>query len=95
MLTSDAGGTHAVANYYPLALHASAAVSTRLVGSDVGRVLVAYIVLFSAVVLPVGMFVLARTLAPTRPLIAGFTALVVPLLMLFPYFTAVSGDVPQ
>jgi len=95
VLTSDAGGTHPIANYYPLALHASAALSTPLFGSYVGRVLVAYLVLFSAVVLPVGMFVLARTLAPARPLVAGFTALVVPLLMVFPYFSAVSGDVPQ
>ena len=95
VLTSDVGGTHPIANYYPLALHASAALSTRLVGSDVGRVLVAYIVVFSAVVLPVGMFVLARTLAPTRPLVAGFTALVVPLLMLFPYWPVWGGDVPQ
>jgi hypothetical protein len=95
ILTSDAGGAHAVANYYPLALHASAALSTRLLGSDIARVLVAYVVVFSAVVLPVGMFVLARTLAPDRPLVAGFTALVVPLLMLFPYSAVFAGDLPQ
>ena len=96
VLTYDVAGAHqTTTEYYPLALHASAALSTRLVGSDVGRVLVAYIVVFSAVVLPVGMFVLARTLAPTRPLVAGFTALVVPLLMLFPYRTVWGGDVPQ
>ncbi len=95
ILTSDAGGAHRVANYYPLTLHASAALSTRLVGSDIGRVLVAYIVVFSAVVLPVGMFVLARNLAPARPLVAGFTALVVPLVMLFPYFPVWGGDIPQ
>ena len=96
VLTYDVGGTHQTTiEYYPLALHASAALSTRLGGVDVGRVLVAYIVVFSAVVLPLGMFVLARTLAPTRPLVAGFTALVVPLLMLFPYRTVWGGDVPQ
>ena len=95
VVTTDARGLHAAVNYYPLALHASAALSTRLVGSDVGRVLIAYIVVFSAVLLPVGMFVLARTLAPTRLLVAGFTALVVPLLTLFPYFPVWTGDVPQ
>ena len=94
VLVYDVGGTHHTVQYYPLALHASAALSTRLVGSDVGRILVAYVVVFSAVVLPVGMFVLARTLAPTRPLVAGFTALVVPLMMLFPYFPVWGGDVP-
>jgi hypothetical protein len=94
VLTYDVGGAHSTTHYYPLALHASAALSTRLVGADVGRVLVAYIVVFSAVVLPVGMFVLARTLAPTRPLVAGFTALVVPLMMLFPYEPVWGGDLP-
>ena len=95
VLAYDVGGAHHTVQYYPLALHASAALSTRLVGSDVGRVLVAYIVVFSAVVLPIGMFVLARILAPTRPLVAGFTALVVPLMMLFPYSPVWAGDVPQ
>ena len=95
VLTYDVGGAHQAAHYYPLALHGSAALSTRLVGGDIGRVLVAYVVVFSAVVLPVGMFVLARTLAPNRPLVAGFTALVVPLLMLFPYGPVWAGDLPQ
>ncbi len=95
IVTSDAGGKHPAANFYPLALHASAALSTRLGGGDVGRILVAYTVVFSAVVLPVGMFVLARTLAPHRPFVAGFTALVVPLLALFPYFPIHVGDMPQ
>ena len=43
---------------------------------------------------PLGMFVLARTLAPNQPLIAGFTALVVPLMMLFPYYPVWGGDLP-
>jgi hypothetical protein len=94
VLTYDIGGLHQTTNYYPLALHGSAALSTSLVGNDVGRVLVAYIVVFSVVVLPIGMFVLARTLAPARPLVAGFTALVVPLLMLFPYRPIWGGDIP-
>jgi hypothetical protein len=95
VVTSDVGGRHPIANFYPLALHASAAISTRIAGSDVGGVLVAYIVVFSTVVLPVGMFVLARTLAPDRPLVAGFTALVAPLLTVFPYFPVRVGDIPQ
>lgn len=95
VLSYDVGGAHHTFTYYPLALHASAALSTRLVGSDVGRVLVAYLVVFSAVVLPLGMFVLARTIAPNRPLIAGFTALVVPVMMLFPYYPAWGGDLPM
>ena len=95
VLTYDAGGAHQAFHYYPTALHASAALSTRIVGGDVAHVLVAYLVLFSAVVLPVGMFVLARTLSPTQPLVAGFTALVVPLLVVFPYSPVWYGDIPQ
>lgn len=95
VLTSDVGGDHPIAHYYPLALHASAALSTRIFGSDVARVLVAYTVLFSAVVLPIGMFLLARALAPSLPLVAGFTAIIVPLLLLYPYFPIRTGDVPQ
>ena len=95
VLSYDVSGAHSsTVSYYPLALHASAALSTRLAGSDVGRVLVAYVVVFSAIVLPVGMFVLARTLVPDRPLVAGFTALVVPLMMLFPYHPVSGGDLP-
>ena len=95
VLTSDVAGKHPIVHYYPLALHASAAISSRLAGADVGRVLIGYVVVFSAFVLPLGMFALARELAPNRPFIAGFTALVVPLMMLFPYYPVWGGDVPQ
>jgi hypothetical protein len=57
-------------------------------------VLVAFTVLFAAVALPLGMFVLARMLAPGSPLIAGFTALAVPSVALFPYAPIQFGDVP-
>jgi len=90
----DPDGNHRSADYYPLAVHASAAIATDLVGADVGAVLTAFTVIFAAVVLPLGMFVLARFLAPSLPLIAGFTAFVTPSLMLFPYWAFSGGVVP-
>jgi hypothetical protein len=90
----DADGKHRSADYYPLAVHASAAVTSRLVGADAGSVLMAFTVLFAAVVLPSGMFVLARMLAAGLPLVAGFTALVTPSLLLFPYTAFRGGVVP-
>jgi hypothetical protein len=90
----DADGKHRSAEYYPLAVHASAAVSSRLVGADVGSVLIAFTVFFATIVLPLGMFVLARLLAPSLPLVAGFTALVTPTLLLFPYTPFRGGVVP-
>ena len=44
----DADGKHRSADYYPLAVHASAAVSSRLVGADAGSVLMAFTVFFAA-----------------------------------------------
>jgi hypothetical protein len=90
----DADGKHRSADYYPLAVHASAAVTSRLVAADAGSVLMAFSVLFAAVVLPLGMFVLARLLASSLPLVAGFTALMTPTLLLFPYTAFRSGVVP-
>jgi len=91
---SDPAGIHHLVSYYPLAMHASAAVAVQLTGADIGRVLVVFTVIFAALILPLGMFVLARLLAPRSPLIAGFTALVVPTVALFPYAPIQFGDVP-
>jgi hypothetical protein len=60
----DADGNHRSADYNPLAVHASAAVTSRLVGADAGSALMAFTVLFAAIVLRMGMFALARPLAP-------------------------------
>jgi hypothetical protein len=94
VVVSDATARYRSASFYPLGAHASAAVAVRVAGADVGRVLLAFDVVFAAVVLPLGMFVLARTLARDAPLVAGFTALVVPALVLFPYGSIGYGDVP-
>jgi hypothetical protein len=90
----DADGKHRSADYYPLAVHASAAVTSRLVGADAGSVLMAFALFFATIVLPLGMFVLARLLAPGLPLVAGFTGLVTPTLLLFPYTAFRGGVVP-
>lgn len=92
--TSDPAGVHHLLSYQPLAMHASAAVAAQLTGADIGRVLVAFTVVSAALILPLGMFVLARLLAPRSPSTAGFTALVVPAVALFPYSPVQFGDVP-
>jgi hypothetical protein len=91
VLVSDIGGTHQVADFFPLGGHATAAMASALVPADAGQVLVALTVVFAAIVFPLGMFVLARFLAPDWPLVAGFTALAVPALTLFPYSVISDG----
>src|SRR5207253_2530278 len=44
-----------------------------------------FTLIFAAVVFPVGMFVLARFLAPQRVLVAGLTAFLTPMLALYTY----------
>src|SRR5439155_8085245 len=94
VVVSDATARYRSASFYPLGAHASAAIAVRVAGADVGRVLLVFDIVFASVVLPLGMFVLARTLAPDAPLVAGFTALAVPALVLFPYLSIGYGDVP-
>ncbi len=93
IVVTDPLGQFRATKFYPLGTHASAAIATRLVGADIGRMLIVFLVLFAAVVLPVGMFVLARLLAPHRPLVAGFTALIVPALTIFPYAPSTWGGI--
>jgi len=93
VLVADPLGQFRTLEFYPLGTHATTAIATRLVNADIGRMLVVLIVLFAAVVLPLGMFVLARTLAPEWPLVAGFTALIVPVLSIFPYQPSTWGGV--
>ena len=94
VVVSDATGKYRSASFYPLAAHASAAVAVQISGADVGRVLLVFDVVFASIVLPMGMFALARALARDKPLVAGFTALVVPAVVLFPYGSIGYGDVP-
>ena len=61
------------------------AIATELGGAPVGRVLLDFTLIFAAVVFPVGMFVLARFLAPQRVLVAGLTAFLTPMLALYTY----------
>jgi hypothetical protein len=94
IVVSDASGTHAVASFYPLAMHASTATAVRLTDADIGRVLLVFDVVFASVVLPLGMFVLARSFAPRFPLVAGFTSVAAASFSLFPYASIGYGDVP-
>ncbi|MDQ1477127.1 MAG: hypothetical protein QOE62_2356, partial [Actinomycetota bacterium] len=63
VVVSDPSGAYGSASFYPLGAHAAAALAVRLAGADVGRVLVVFDIVFASIVLPLGMFVLARTLA--------------------------------
>ncbi|MDQ1384524.1 MAG: hypothetical protein QOG65_1903 [Actinomycetota bacterium] len=94
VVVSDPSGTYGSAAFYPLGAHAAAALAVRLAGADVGRVLVVFDIAFASIVLPLGMYVLARTLARKKPLVAGFAALAVPALVLFPFGSIGYGDVP-
>jgi hypothetical protein len=94
VLVAEPLGQLRIYDYYPLGTHASANIATRLVGADIGRMLIVFTVLFAAVVFPLGMFVLARMLAPHHPLVAGFSALLVPALFIFPYQPSTWGAVP-
>jgi hypothetical protein len=91
VLVLDPGGAHQVVDFFPLGGHASAAMAAGLMSIDAGQALVALTVVFAVVVFPMGMFVLARFLAPDWPLVAGFTALAVPTLTLFPYAVIADG----
>ena len=92
VVTVDAQGLHPVANFYPLAAHASLAIASRIDGNHMAACLLAFEIVYLAVVLPLGMFVLARYLFPDEPLVAGFTALVVPALIFLYLF---SNDLPR
>jgi hypothetical protein len=94
VVVTDGHGTFAASSYYPLASHASAAIVVRMFNVDVGRVLLAFDILFAVILFPISMFVLARALVPREPLVAGFTALVVPALVLFPIASVGYGDIP-
>ena len=92
VLVSDATGTHRAWDFYPLGLHASAAIAVQLAGAKVGAVLVALSFVCASIVFPLGMFVLARFLAPDRPLVAGFAAVLAPAI--FPYVAFGTGALP-
>jgi hypothetical protein len=93
VLLSDVDGSDPIARYYPMGLHVPAAVAHEVVGVGVGRLLLAVTALFGGAVLPLGTYLLARTLVPDRPLVGGFAALVAPMLPLFPYKPIAWGGV--
>lgn len=83
-----------IENFYPLGMHALAATAHRVSGGTVSDVLTLLLVLSAAVILPAGMFALARRVVPDAPLVAGFAALAAPMLELFPYKPTAWGGIP-
>jgi hypothetical protein len=81
--------------YYPLGLHASAALGHRITGTAVSELLTGWVILFATVSYPLGMFVLARRLVPDRLLLPGFVALAAPLFGMFPYKFILWGGLTQ
>jgi len=81
--------------YYPLGFHASAALGHRITGTPIPDLLTGWTVLIAAVSFPLGMFVLARRLAPDRLLLPGFVALASTLFGMFPYKWILWGGLTQ
>jgi hypothetical protein len=81
--------------YYPLGLHASAALGHRISGTPISELLTGWVILLAAVWYPLGMFVLARRLVPDRLLLPGFVALASPLFGMFPYKFILWGGLTQ
>jgi hypothetical protein len=81
--------------YYPLGFHAAAALGHRISGLDVADLVTGWVILFAALAYPIGMFVLARRLAPDRALLPGFVALATPLFGMFPYKFILWGGIAQ
>ena len=81
--------------YYPLGLHASAALGHRIAGTPVSELLTGWVILFATVSYPLGMFALARRLAPDRLVLPGFVALACPLFGMFPYKFTLWGGLTQ
>lgn len=97
VLTSDAlgNGEKRVEGtaFYPLALHGEVALAHRLAGIPVADGLLAVAVVFAAIVLPLGLFLLARSVAPQEPLVAGLAALLVGAVGFFPFLPMEWGGI--
>jgi hypothetical protein len=81
-------------DYYPLAMHSSVAVAHRTTGAPIGALVNGTILFFTAFVLPLGLFALARFLIPDEPLAAGFAAVIGSLISIFPYQPIWWGLIP-
>jgi len=97
ILTSDAAGTNSTPGetaYYPLALHGEVALAHRIFGIGIADGLLAATFLFSAVVLPLGLWVAVRRLVPDQPVLAGLTALLGATTGFFPLLPMSFGGLP-
>lgn len=84
-------GTSKAYDFYPTGAHVVAALTHRFAGVTIAKALLAVMVLAGGVILPLGIFVLAQRLAPHRPLVAGYAALLAPMLRMFPYKPSLWG----
>ena len=94
VLVADGAGRDRAAEYYPLALHASLSIASRITDSTIALLLNAALVMFAAVVFPIGVFALTRFLFRDMPLAAGFAAVIGSLMSMFPYRPIVLGTIP-
>ncbi|MDP8930914.1 MAG: hypothetical protein M3O70_20670, partial [Actinomycetota bacterium] len=93
VLVSDPRTEHQTAAFYPLAMHAMAALAHRLSGASVAQSLVAVTVLYAGFALPVGIAALTRRLGGD-PVHAGSAAVLATALFLFPYKPIAWGGMP-
>jgi hypothetical protein len=80
-----------VTEFYPLGSHVTMAVGKRLTGTGIPELMITWQVLSAALILPCGVFALARQLYRRRPEVAGWAALVAAVTAIFPYQPAVWG----
>lgn len=93
VLAGDLATRSPTDRYYPLALHVTTAMISGATGVPVNAVLTVGYVLAAAVVLPLGVYVLARRVLPERPVVAGLAALMSTTLPWFPFSPVVWGGV--
>lgn len=88
VLTSDsptsAQGAAEEAAFYPLGLHGGVALANRVAGVTIADGLLTAMAMFASVVLPLGLFLLVRTLVPENPRLAGLTVLLLAGVSFFP-----------
>jgi hypothetical protein len=78
-------GEPAITRFYPLALHGALALAYGPLSSSIPDLLFSAVLVFGALVYPLGVFVLVRAAAPGNDLAAGFAALLAVAIPLFPY----------
>lgn len=87
VLASEEGNEDATGGtaFYPLALHGEVALAHRIAGVTIADGFLAATIVFAALVLPIGFYLLARFLIPESSLVAGLAVILYAGLGFFPF----------